>query len=206
MDYEFLSKIVSSETLHAQWLNALSYLENCGARKIAACEHPQLVRNEMLKHACEEFRHAYYLKQQMKKLKVEFIENYQNLLGGLFTKNYLNRLEVEVCRLLKVQFGWSDELLQENAYICVTYAIEVRAAVLYPLYQNVLKEQGSPVSVRMLILEEDQHLEEMEKALGELKGCNGLKEMLCQIEVKLYQQWSLNLALAVECGSEGFLP
>ena len=39
-----LNRIVASNELHAKWLNTLSYLENCGARKIAACEHPTLVK------------------------------------------------------------------------------------------------------------------------------------------------------------------
>ena len=52
---------------HAKWLNTLSFLENCGARKIAACEHPTLVKEEMLKHAAEEFRHAHHLKRQIDK-------------------------------------------------------------------------------------------------------------------------------------------
>jgi hypothetical protein len=32
-----LNVIVACNELHAKWLNTLSYLENCGARKIAAC-------------------------------------------------------------------------------------------------------------------------------------------------------------------------
>ncbi len=189
MDYETLNEIVASDTLHVRWLNTLSYLENCGAKKIAACEHPTLVKKEMLKHAYEEFRHAFYLKQQMKKIKGEFLEDYRTILGGMFTKNYLNRLEIEVCRLLKNKFGWNKERISEKAYVCVTYAIEVRASILYPLYQKILKEQGSAVSVKMLILEEDQHLAEMEKELNNLKGCECLKELLCTTENKLYQRW-----------------
>lgn len=48
-----LMTIVASTKLHSKWLNTLSYMENCGARKLAACEHPLLVKEEMLKHAAE---------------------------------------------------------------------------------------------------------------------------------------------------------
>lgn len=51
---EMLQTIVADPFLHAQWLNTLSYLENCGARLMAGCEHPTLVR-KMFKHAAEEF-------------------------------------------------------------------------------------------------------------------------------------------------------
>ena len=48
---QLIITIIAAPELHAKWLNTLSYLENCGARKIAACEHPTLVKEEMLKHA-----------------------------------------------------------------------------------------------------------------------------------------------------------
>jgi bacterioferritin (cytochrome b1) len=89
---QLLTIILSSAELHAKWLNTLSYLENCGARKIAACEHPTLVKEEMLKHAAEEFRHAHYLKCQIERISVEGIENYSLdlMLGGIVTLHYLN--------------------------------------------------------------------------------------------------------------------
>src|SRR5271170_3629580 len=83
-----LTAIVASDELHAKWLNTLSFLENCGARKISACEHPTLVKEEMLKHAAEEFRHAHHLKKQIAKIPGGItIEDYtlSSLLGGTTT-------------------------------------------------------------------------------------------------------------------------
>ncbi|MGZ3633296.1 MAG: hypothetical protein ACXU9U_03630 [Parachlamydiaceae bacterium] len=73
---ELISTILANDYLHAKWINTLSYLENCGARMIAACEHPTLVKEEMLKHAAEEFRHAHHLKRQLAKLSVDPFETY----------------------------------------------------------------------------------------------------------------------------------
>lgn len=67
---QLLNTIIASDELHAKWLNTLSFLENCGARKIAACEHPTLVKEEMLKHAAEEFRHALHLKRQIGRISL----------------------------------------------------------------------------------------------------------------------------------------
>jgi len=94
-----LTSIVACPKLHAKWLNTLSYLENCGARKIASCEHPTLVREEMLKHAAEEFRHAHYLKKQIQRISRP-IETYAlpTLLGGIATLHYLNSLDLKTCR------------------------------------------------------------------------------------------------------------
>lgn len=71
--------VVADRTLHGRWLNTLSYLENCGARKIASCEHPTKVKEEMLKHASEEFRHAFYLKKQLSRLGKSYPDLAQNL-------------------------------------------------------------------------------------------------------------------------------
>nr|WP_286420195.1 hypothetical protein [Myroides odoratimimus] len=73
---QLLETIVASDELHSKWLNALSFMENTGARKISACENPYQVTFLQLKHAAEEHRHAYYLKKQIKKLQVCFPEHY----------------------------------------------------------------------------------------------------------------------------------
>src|ERR1700761_4524513 len=88
---QLLTTIVASNELHAKWLNTLSFLENCGARKIAACEHPTLVKEEMLKHAAEEFRHAHHLKRQIGRVSSKSIETYSvsYILGETTTLHYL---------------------------------------------------------------------------------------------------------------------
>src|SRR3984957_20867942 len=93
---QLLALIVACDALHARWINTLSYLENCGARMIAACEHPTLVKEEMLKHAAEEFRHAFYLKKQLARVG-ESYENYQrsHLLGAWSGYHYLNKLNIQ---------------------------------------------------------------------------------------------------------------
>src|SRR4029078_13371782 len=98
----FLKKVIADEVMHAKWLNTLSYLENCGARKIAACEHPTLVKKEMLKHAAEEFGHAHILKKQMQRITTDSFEDYSLhlLLGGIHSLHYLSSLDIKVCRYL----------------------------------------------------------------------------------------------------------
>lgn len=158
-----LQKIVAHPELHAAWLNTLSFMENAGARKISACEHPIKTQIIQLKHAAEEHRHAYYLKKQLVKLGLEGFEDYADasLLAARFSKQYLARLDLMACRYLKEQFSLADEALKYAAYLFVTYAIEVRADELYPIYQELLSAAGSKVNVKSIILEEEGHLEEM---------------------------------------------
>jgi len=175
--------------LHAKWLNTLSYLENCGARKIAACEHPTLVREEVLKHAAEEFRHAHYLKKQLQKLPYSY-EDYAlpTLLGGHASLRYLDRLDLAVTRFL----GKTD---REASYTLVTYAIEVRAEKIYPLYEEVLREKNIPIYVKSIVLEEEEHLNEMRAAL--IKYPPHYEEGVLNLEEILFQKWLGGLLLDI---------
>ncbi len=160
---QVLHKIVANKELHAKWLNTLSFMENAGARKISACENPLTVDIIQLKHAAEEHRHAYYLKKQILKLGVDICENYKSshLLAPVYTFQYLQRLDVMCSRYLQQHFNLSGSKLKFASYLFVTYAIEVRADELYPVYQQVLEEQNSKIMVKSIIIEEEGHLEEM---------------------------------------------
>lgn len=70
-------------------------------------------------------------------------------------------MDIEVCRYLKDELRLKGEELKFAAYLLVTYAIEVRADEIYPIYQDALDLTGSKVNVKSIILEEEGHLEEM---------------------------------------------
>ena len=175
--------IIADNQLHARFLNTLSYLENCGARKIAAFEHPLLVKKEILKHAAEEFRHAHHFKKQITRLDLPAPDDYQNLLGSYFTIHYLDHLEACICRILKEP--------KKEAYFYVTYAIEKRAEALYPIYEQFLRKHKSRVTVRSIILEEEGHLSEIEMHLKSPL----LKSQSLLIEEKLYKKLLIDLIL-----------
>jgi rubrerythrin len=195
-----LENIVDDNTLHAKWLNTLSYMENAGAKKISASEHKENVSLIILKHAAEEHRHAYYLKKQLDKLEGGLCRTYTNdeLLTPNHTKFYLNALDVAVCRYLKQHFNLSGYELKFGAYLFVTYAIEVRADELYPVYQEVLTNTGSRVTVKSIILEEEGHLEEM---LNQLKTFSAdwekHAEIVIKIEQEMFEEWMGNLKNAI---------
>lgn len=186
-----LPSLIDNSLSHAKWLNTLSYMENCGARKIARAEHPREVSKEMLKHASEEFRHAFYLKQQITTKLNLYLPNYNKdlLFGGHATLRYLDRLETYICRLLKKQASLCTQTLKYRAYLLVTYAIECRAAQLYPIYQELLIQARSPVSVRSILLEEKGHLEEMQTQLNALQMSKELLFAICAYEETLCRDW-----------------
>lgn len=187
---ELLTQIVYSKELHAKWLNTLSYLENCGAKKIAACEHPTLVKEEMLKHASEEFRHAHYLKRQIKKISQTPMKTYSLslMLGGIETLQYLTALDLKACRYLKAS-GFANHAIRECAYLLVTYAIELRAEELYPIYDSILRKASCHVAVRSILLEEKEHLNEMKEGLHRLPSGFIHAKHICALESNLCKKW-----------------
>lgn len=191
-----IENIVNDNVLHAKWLNTLSYMENAGAKKISASEHKEQVNLIILKHAAEEHRHAYYLKKQLDKLDGNLCKTYTNeeLLTPNHTKFYLNALDVAVCRYLKQHFNLSGYELKFAAYLFVTYAIEVRADELYPVYQEVLTKARSKVNVKSIILEEEGHLEEMLNQLKEFSpDWEKHAEVVIKIEQEMFNEWMSNL-------------
>jgi rubrerythrin len=192
-----LENIVNNNHLHSKWLNTLSYMENAGAKKISASEHKEDVTLLILKHAAEEHRHAYYLKKQLVKIDDQTCKTYTNseLLAPNYTKYYLNTLDVYVCRYLKKHFNLSGYDLKFAAYLFVTYAIEVRADELYPIYQQVLTAKQSKVNVKSIILEEEGHLEEMLNQLKEFSpDWQQHAQEIVKIEQQMFNDWMVGLA------------
>jgi hypothetical protein len=189
---QLLPGIINNNQLHARWLNTLSLMENTGARKISASEDPETVTYIILKHAAEEHRHAFYLKKQIEKIKAESCPTYANeyLIAPKSSKYYLNQLDVDVCRYLKKDMGLKGRELRFAAYLLVTYAIEVRADELYPVYQEELDKLSSKINVKSIILEEEGHLEEM---INQLKNFSPEwqfhADKAVAMESKLFAQW-----------------
>jgi hypothetical protein len=190
--YNLLESIVKNNEIHAKWLNTLSFMENAGARKISSCEHPTQVSQIQLKHAAEEHRHAYYLKKQIGKLSPDYCKTYEKeeLLASLATKQYLHSLDIKACKYLQKAFTLNKEELKYAAYLFVTYAIEVRADELYPVYQDILTKESSKIMVKSIILEEEGHLEEMINQLNEFsEDWQAHAENILKIEHELHDQW-----------------
>ncbi|KMQ58849.1 hypothetical protein ACM40_17905 [Chryseobacterium sp. BLS98] len=190
--HQLLEKIVQDSATHAKWLNTLSFMENAGARKISRCEHPVSVTLIQLKHAAEEHRHAYYLKKQIGKIDPEICTTYEadELLASIATRQYLHSLDIKACRYLQTVFNLNKEELKYAAYLFVTYAIEVRADELYPVYQDILTKQSSRIMVKSIILEEEGHLEEMINQLNEFSvEWQKHAENILTIEKELNNQW-----------------
>ena len=154
-----LKIIVSRVDLHCRFLSLLSHLETCGFRKIASLcrDYPSKM---VLKHAQEEARHAFFLRRQMDKLSLNPVA--RPFLGSVRGKNYLNAIDLEITRSCLKTVSLRGRKLQEIVYPLVTLVVERRAMKLYPIYQSLLEQYDSPVNVKSIIAEEEEHLNEME--------------------------------------------
>lgn len=189
---KIVDKIVAENPLHARWLNSLSMMENTGARKISKYEDPIHSDIIVLKHAAEEARHAYYLKKLIAKVGPDSCPDYshQYLLAPLESHHYLNRLDTEACRYLKNTLNLQGRDLKHGAYLLVTYAIEVRADMLYGIYQDALTKHSSKVNVKSIIAEEEGHLAEMQRMLKLFHPeWERLAADMCKVEDSLFLQW-----------------
>ena len=146
----------------------------------------------VLKHAAEEHRHAFYLKKMISRVDQNTCLTYRDeeLLGLYGTKHYLHKLDIFTSKYLSKKLNLSGNDLKYMAYLLVTYAIEVRADELYPVYQKVLKKAKSKVSVYTIIKEEEGHLEEMIVSLNKrLVGWEKHAEIIQEYEHELFQVW-----------------
>jgi rubrerythrin len=187
-----VKRVVAVDELHAKWLNSLSMMENTGARKISKYEHPTFTNIIVLKHAAEEARHAYYLKKQIAKLKKEDCPDYSYpyLLAPVESYHYLHQLDVDACRYIKAKLNLEGRAMKHGAYLLVTYAIEVRADMLYGIYQAELTAQKSKVNVKSIIAEEEGHLAEMQKMLQSFHpDWQTLADDMCEVENRLFNKW-----------------
>ena len=185
-----LKVVIQDHLLHSRWLLTLSYLENCGARKISEFQsiYKGQVPLSILQHAWEESRHAYFMKKQISKLEQD-PDKKRDFLGGTKAKNLLYLLDVKILKLLKENNVKKKEDLYYGAYLLTTYAIEKRADSLYGTYQENLEHSGSKINLKLIIKEEENHLKEIEEKINKMKNFSLLKPKVLEIESDIFSNF-----------------
>ena len=185
-----LKVVIHDNLLHSRWLLTLSYLENCGARKISEFQsiYKGQVPLSILQHAWEESRHAYFMKKQISKLEQD-PDKKRDFLGGTKAKNLLYLLDVKILKLLKENNVKKKEDLYYGAYLLTTYAIEKRADSLYGTYQKNLENSGSKINLKLIIKEEENHLKEIEEKINKIKKFSLLKPKVLEIESDIFSNF-----------------
>lgn len=195
-----LPSIVGHPQRHGQWLNSLAYMEHVGATKIAKTQSGEKATFTTLKHAAEEARHGFYLKKLAKKVWTDVPDDFRpsGMLAARASKQYLHRLDISISRMLK-QAGITGNEFGQLAYLLVTYAIEMRADDLYPVYQEAIEGYPVKISVRTIINEEEGHLAEMQAGLSQFPfDTQPFMEEAIAIESELFRNWISEIKDALE--------
>jgi hypothetical protein len=150
-----LTFLCGEASLHARFLNMLSLLEHIGSRKIMASRAMAEPGHDILKHLAEETRHAFFFKRAAEKLARRPLDySHANTMAGASARSYMGRLDAEIARALA---GSAPAL----PYLYMSLIVELRAVWTYRLYQTILAEENTGVTLKSILAEEELHLSTM---------------------------------------------
>ncbi len=151
-----LGRTIASPAQHGRLINTLSLLEHMGSHKIMATQHRADIDQATLRHVAEEAHHAYFMKRQAEKTAdrpLEYVAD--DLLAPAAARMYFQRLEAATVRTLGRECG------SRAAYLYMSMIVEFRALWFYGLYQETLQRARHVLSLKRVIGEEENHLDEM---------------------------------------------
>lgn len=195
-----LYPIIKNDNLHHRFLYTLSYLENCGAKKIKAMEPAKGSTLLILKHAAEEARHAYFFRRQILKLNKDPDEDIE-LLGKRGSRNYLNNLDIKISKCCRDILGLNKNELKMASYLLTTFCVEIRAEWLFDIYQELLNKKGININLSSIIKEEENHLDEMILELEKNEKFLNILSLCLEIEEDLFFNFYNALKKDLKCKS-----
>jgi hypothetical protein len=151
-----LGRTIAAPAQHGRLINTLSLLEHMGSHKIMATQHRADIDQATLRHVAEEAHHAYFMKRQAEKTagrRLEYVA--VDLLAPAAARMYFQRLEAATVRTLGRECG------PRAAYLYMSMIVEFRALWFYGLYQEALQRARHVLSLKRVIGEEENHLDEM---------------------------------------------
>jgi hypothetical protein len=167
-----LDRVVPDPGLHARFVNTLARLEYVGVRKILKSRRSERLDLDGLQHILDEAIHALRLKKAASALGGASGTDVRTFaagatLAGEAAENYLQALDHRAEEALA---DLPEAERAEANYLLTSAAVEVRAQVFYPMYDQLLKTHGAGFSVAAISKDEDRHLEEMTTGLAAALG------------------------------------
>jgi hypothetical protein len=157
---DLLDEVLPKTALHARFLNTLSLLEHMGSHKIMSTQHSRQIDEFTLRHVAEEAHHAFFMKRQAEKVGSRSLDYAdERLLAPATARMYFQRLEAGLVRRLAALPN------RRSVYLYMSMIVEFRALWFYNLYQQCLRRHDIDVSLKRILGEEQNHLEEMAERL-----------------------------------------
>ena len=188
-----IDRVLVDRQLHARFLNTLSLLEHMGSHKIMATQHSTAIDEFTLRHVAEEAHHAFFMKRQAEKVGERACDYADaSLLAPATARMYFQRLEAGLVRRLATLPN------RRAAYLYMSMIVEFRALWFYQMYQERLRRYDIDVSLKRILGEEQNHLEEMANRLAEEGALDpeAVRDAL-QLERRLYKRMISAMALAI---------
>ena len=181
-----LASLCKEASQHARFMNMLSLLEHIGSRKIMASRAMAVPGHDILKHLAEETRHAFFFKRAAEKLARRPMDySRANTMACASARSYMGRLDAQIARVLA---NGSLAL----PYLYMSLIVELRAVWTYRLYQSVLTEENTGLTLKSILAEEELHLSAMLVRLKQMDS-NILARiaLFCRFEeVRFRRLWS----------------
>lgn len=162
-----LDQVLADPALHARFVNTLARMEYVGVRKLLKSRRADRLDLDGLQHMLDENVHALRLKKAATALAAGagvHVRTFSNndTLAGDAGEGYLQALDHKAEAAL---LDLPPETRTEANYLLTTAAIEVRAQVFYPIYDQRLIAHRAGFSVAAITKDEDRHLAEMARDL-----------------------------------------
>ena len=182
-----METITNCNSLHAKFLNTLSYLEYIGARKMLKSLPAPILNKIFLEHINEEIRHSLFLKSLAEKLtEASYGFKEQELIAGAEGGHYFQEVDH-----YSSKFSFSNPIL---SYLYTTYAVEQRALLFYSLYNDILKKKNFPFSLQSILNDEAEHLDYVLKEIQKIDPFwEAQLEEICQFEHQKYFSFLISL-------------
>lgn len=185
-----LERIVGNREAHARFVNTLARLEYVGVRKILKSRRSERIDMDGLQHILDEAVHALRLKKAAVALagSGDGVLTFSDgaTLAGNAGESYLQALDRRAEEML-VDLPAGDRA--DANYRLTSAAIEVRAQVFYPIYDECLRTHGVGFSVASISKDEDRHLEEMSAGLASVPEWRPRLELVLAAEEALYARF-----------------
>ncbi len=149
---KILERIISDKTTHSSWLNTLSFLEYIGTRKMLKSLPAHSLNETLLEHINEESRHSLFFKRLAKKVSGKDLSFHEHeMLCSKQAESYFQQIDQKSKTLSR-----SNTILN---YLYTTYIVELRATLVYSIYNKILERNDFPFTVNCILKEEEKHLE-----------------------------------------------
>ena len=202
-----LERIVAQPGEHARLINTFARMEYVGVRKMLKSRRSEALDLDGLQHMLDETVHAFRLKKAALAVAALAggvgVETFSaaDTLAGDAGEDYLQDVDHAAEAVLA---DLPEPRRTEVNYLLSSAAIEVRAQAFYPLYEQCLRARDVPMSVAMIMKDEDRHLAEMgERLAAAVSDWRFRLGRVLVAEQRIFEQFMQAVAAALDAAAPG---